>query len=159
MNLIYVKHSTLFDCNRLFFPLFGDRLGHITSVSGLNEVPFEVKRIFYLYDIPAGESRGAHAHYSCHQLLVAVSGSFDILIDDWQKKEIVNLNRPNFGFHIVPGIWASEFNFSSGAICLVLTSELYNEDDYIRNYDEFQKFKSLKWNSIILVLTLVQKLQ
>jgi hypothetical protein len=139
-----VKSSSILDCRRLSLPLLGDRLGHITTVTSLNEVPFEVKRIFYLYDIPAGEARGAHAHFNCHQLLVAVSGSFDILLDDGHKTEIVTLNRPSFGLHIVPGIWAAEYNFSSGAICLVITSDLFNEHDYIRNYDEFKEYKSIK---------------
>jgi hypothetical protein len=141
LKLFCVKNSTILDCMRLSLPLFGDRNGHITSITSLIEVPFEVKRLFYLYDLPAGESRGAHAHYDCHQLLVAVSGSFDILIDDGYRKDVVTLNRPNSGLLIVPGIWAAEYNFSSGAICLVITSDLFNEHDYIRNYDEFKEYK------------------
>lgn len=119
-------------------PKLGDRNGHITSVNNLVEVPFEIKRIFYLYDIPGGESRGAHAHKECHQLLVAASGSFEILLDDGKLQKNVLLNRPEVALHIPPGIWASEINFSSGSICLVLASHIYNEDDYIRDYIEYK---------------------
>jgi len=95
-----------------------------------------------LYDIPAGESRGAHAHYECHQFLVAVSGSFEVLLDDGNSKRLVQLNRPFYGLHIPPMIWASEINFSSNSVCLALVSHLYDEKDYIRIYDEYlQKIK------------------
>jgi hypothetical protein len=90
-----------------------------------------------LYDIPGGESRGAHAHKQCHQFLIALSGAFEVILDDGKTKRNVQLNRPYFGLHIPPDIWSSEVNFSSGAICLVLTSEKYSENDYIRNYNEF----------------------
>jgi oxalate decarboxylase/phosphoglucose isomerase-like protein (cupin superfamily) len=109
-------------------------------VHNTREVPFDVKRIFYLYDIPGGESRGAHAHKECHQFLVAASGSFEVLLDDGKTQRIVQLNRPYQGLHIPPMIWASEINFSSGAICLVLASEKYNEKDYIREYDTYLNF-------------------
>jgi len=139
-----MKNSIISNCKRLSLPLFGDRLGHITSISSLEEVPFEIQRIFYLYDIPAGESRGAHAHLTCHQILIAVSGSFDVLLDDGIGTEVVQLNRPSLGLHIVPGIWASEFNFSSGAICLVITSAIYDANDYIRDYGQFKMHKTVK---------------
>jgi hypothetical protein len=105
------------------------------------ELPFEFKRIFYLYDMPGGESRGAHAHKACHQFLVAASGAFEVLLDDGKMKNAVYLNRPYQGLHIPPGIWASELNFSSGSICLVLASHTYDETDYIRDYNDFLKFK------------------
>ena len=105
------------------------------------EIPFDVNRVFYLYDIPGGESRGAHAHKECHQFLIACSGSFDVILDDSNQKKKIQLNQPYLGLHIPPGIWASEVNFSSGAICLVLASHSYNEEDYIRRYQEFLKFK------------------
>jgi len=139
-----MKNSIISNCKRLSLPLFGDRHGHITSISSLEEVPFEIQRIFYLYDIPAGESRGAHAHLTCHQILIAVSGSFDVLLDDGIGTEVVQLNRPSIGLHIVPGIWASEFNFSSGAICLVITSAIYDANDYIRDYGQFKMHKTVK---------------
>jgi dTDP-4-dehydrorhamnose 3,5-epimerase-like enzyme len=104
-------------------------------------LPFDVKRIFYLYDIPGGESRGAHAHKSCHQFLIAASGSFEVLLDDGRTKNSIWLNRADVGLHIPPGIWASEVNFSSGSICLVLASEEYDESDYLREYNDFQQYK------------------
>ncbi|WP_268035011.1 sugar 3,4-ketoisomerase [Algoriphagus sp. PAP.12] len=131
---------TIWDCNLVYLPKLGDRVGHITPVTNLKELPFETKRVFYLYDIPGGESRGAHAHYECHQFLVAVSGAFEVLLDDGNSKRQVLLNRPDLGLWVPPGIWASEINFSSGAVCLVLASEKYNEKDYIRDYNEYLKF-------------------
>ena len=134
--------DTVFECNLLHLKQIGDRDGHITSINNNFEVPFAVKRIFYLYDIPGGESRGAHAHKVCHQFLVAVSGSFEVLLDDGKTKRQILLNRPDIGLHIPPGIWASEINFSSGSICLVLTSHEYSEQDYIRGYEEFLEYQS-----------------
>lgn len=122
-------------------PQVGDRNGHITSLNNNIEIPFEIKRIFYLYDIPGGESRGAHAHKKCQQFLVAASGSFEVLLDDGRIRRQVQLNRPNMGLLIPSGIWASEINFSSGSICLVLASELYLESDYIRDYKDFLAYK------------------
>jgi len=101
---------------------------------------FEVKRVFWLYDIPAGESRGAHAHKECHQFIIAASGSFEIEVDDGSDKRVFYLNRPYYGLYIPPGIWAHEMNFSAGAICLVLTSHEFNERDYIREYSAFKDY-------------------
>lgn len=125
------------DCNILILPKIHNRAGNITPVHSNIEVPFEIKRVFYLYDIPGGESRGAHSHKECHQFLVAASGSFDVVVDDGKSKKVFNLNKPYFGLHIPPGIWAEEFNFSSGGICLVLASHNYDENDYLRSYDEY----------------------
>lgn len=133
--------NSVYECNLLHLKQIGDRNGHITTVNNNIELPFAVERIFYLYDIPGGESRGAHAHKECHQFLVATSGSFEVLLDDGKTKRQVLLNRPDLGLHIRPGIWASEINFSSGSICLVLASHEYNEADYIREYDDFLKYK------------------
>lgn len=132
--------KTVFECNLFHLRQVGDRNGHITSINNNIEIPFSVKRIFYLYDIPGGESRGAHAHKACHQFLVAASGSFEVLLDDGLSKRQVLLNRPNLGLHIPNGIWASEINFSSGSICLVLASHEYDEQDYIRGYDEYLNY-------------------
>jgi uncharacterized RmlC-like cupin family protein len=121
-------------------PKISDPRGNISAVNNRLEVPFDIKRVFYLYDIPGGESRGAHAHKECHQFLVAASGAFEVLMDDGNTKRQVQLNRPYMGLHVPPGIWASEINFSSGAICLVLASHDYNEHDYIRDYNEFIRF-------------------
>ena len=131
--------SSVYECNLLHLNQIGDRNGHITAINNKQEIPFDVKRIFYLYDIPGGESRGAHSHKECHQFLVAASGSFEVLLDDGVTKRQVLLNRPDLGLHIPPGIWASEINFSSGSICLVLASHEYSEIDYIRDYEIFLK--------------------
>jgi hypothetical protein len=128
---------TVFDCSLIELPKIQNRAGNITPIHSQVDMPFDIKRVFYLYDIPGGESRGAHAHKECHQFLIAASGSFDVMLDDGHNKRIVTLNRPFYGLHIPPGIWASEGNFSSGAICLVLASHLYQEEDYIRGYQEF----------------------
>lgn len=130
-------NPTIYHCSIIQLPGIHDNRGNITVVEGTKNLPFDVKRVFYLYDIPSGESRGAHAHKACHQFLVAAHGSFEMLVDDGINKKIVSLNRPSHGLHIPPGIWAHELNFSSGAICLVLTSHLYDEKDYIRDYQEF----------------------
>ncbi|MCW3093151.1 MAG: WxcM-like protein [Ferruginibacter sp.] len=129
--------QTVFDCNLIYLPRIENRSGNITPVNNNVEIPFGVKRVFYLYDIPGGESRGAHAHKECHQFLIAASGSFEILLDDGKTKRLIQLNRPYMGMHIPPGIWASELNFSSGSICLVLVSHRYNENDYIRSYEDY----------------------
>jgi uncharacterized RmlC-like cupin family protein len=134
---------TVYKCDFLYLPQIGDRNGHITAINNNIELPFAVKRIFYLYDIPGGESRGAHAHKECHQFLVAVSGSFEVLLDDGKTEIKALLNRPDLGLHIPPGIWASEINFSSGSICLVLASHEYNEEDYIRVYGEYLTYIKL----------------
>jgi hypothetical protein len=136
-----IENKTVFDCNLIYLPKIENRAGNITPIHNNIEVPFNIKRIFYLYDIPGGESRGTHAHKACHQFLVAASGSFEILLDDCKSKRLVHLNRPYMGLHIPPGIWASEINFSSGSICLVLASHPYEKEDYIRDYEEFISFK------------------
>ena len=133
---------TIYNCSLIFLPKIGDRNGHITSINNEFEIPFVTKRIFYLYDIPGGESRGAHAHIKCHQFLCSVSGSFEVLLNDGKSKRLVQLNSPQVGLHIPPGIWASELNFSSGAVCLVLASELYDEFDYLRNYNDFIEYRN-----------------
>jgi hypothetical protein len=130
----------IYNCKLINLDKIGDRKGHISVLSNLKHVPFSVKRIFYLYDIPCGESRGAHAHKECHQFLVCVSGYFEVLLDDGINTQKIILNMPNFGLHIPPGIWASENNFSSGSVCLVFASHEYDEDDYIRDYNNY-----LKW--------------
>ena len=116
--------------------------GNITIVQSDSELPFRVKRVYYLYDVPGGSERGGHAHKTLQQLIVAASGSFDVILDDGFMKKTVHLNRPNYGLMVVPGIWREIINFSSGAICLVLASDLYNPSDYIRNYQEFIELKN-----------------
>jgi hypothetical protein len=129
--------SSIYECVILPLNKIHNRAGNITIVEGQKNVPFNVKRIYYLYDIPGGENRGGHAHKELRQLIVAAGGSFNVLLDDGQNKKIVTLNRPDYGLLVVPGIWRELIEFSSGAICLVLASEDYSPDDYIHNYDDF----------------------
>lgn len=122
-----------------------DRKGNISVVENGVTVPFNTKRVYYLYDVPGGESRGAHAHKELYQLIVAASGSFDVVLNDGKNKKIFTLNRPYQGLLVVPGMWRDLENFSSGSVCLVLASMVYSEVDYIRNYDEFIEFKTGKF--------------
>jgi hypothetical protein len=135
--------STIYDCNIIHLPKIQNVAGNITPVTNFENVPFKIRRIFYLYDIPGGESRGAHAHKELEQFIVAASGSFDITLDDGRNKKTVILNRPYLGIHIRTGIWSDLSNFSSGAICLAITSDVYHEADYIRDYSEFRLFKGV----------------
>jgi hypothetical protein len=137
------KKTTIYDCTLLHFPKIKNRAGNLTPLHSEVDIPFKLKRIFYLYDIPGGEDRGAHSHKKCHQLIVAASGSFNVYLDDGNNNKTVSLNRPYMGIHIPPGIWAAEQSFSSGSICLVLTSEKFEETDYIRKYKDFLKFKRI----------------
>ncbi len=134
--------SSVYDCVILPLSKIHNRAGNITIIEGETNIPFPVKRIYYLYDIPGGEARGGHAHKELSQLIIAASGSFDVLLDDGQNKKIVTLNRPDYGLLIVPGIWRELFEFSSGAICLVLASHKYDEGDYIREYNDFLTLKA-----------------
>lgn len=136
------KKASTFDCSIFLLPKINFREGNITVIENSVHIPFDTKRIFYLYDIPGGESRGAHAHKHCHQFLIAASGSFEVHLDDGKTKKNIHLNQPYIGLHIPPGIWAAEINFSSGAICLVLASEKYDENDYIRKYPDFLSYRN-----------------
>lgn len=135
-----MKRPSVHDCQLLELPRIYDRGGNITPLHGSGELPFDIKRVFYLYDIPGGESRGAHAHKACHQLIVAAGGAFEVFLDDGREKRVVTLNRPYYGLHVLPGIWSAEQAFSSGSICLVLASDFYDETDYIRDYDDYLKY-------------------
>ncbi len=137
------KKTTIYDCSILHLPKIENRAGNITPLENWKHIPFEVKRIYYLYDIPGGAARGGHAHKKLHQLIIAASGSFDVLLDDGMNKKVVNLNRPYLGLYLVPGLWRELLAFSSGSICLVLASEHYDEDDYIRLYKQFLNYKEL----------------
>lgn len=135
------KKVTIYDCSIIELPKISFRAGNITPIHPSVNIPFPIERVFYIYDIPGGESRGAHAHNTCHQFIVAASGSFEVFMDDGINKKTIALNRPYYGLHIPPGIWAAEQSFSSGSICLVLASTLYNAKDYIRDYNKFIKLK------------------
>jgi hypothetical protein len=135
--------ATVFDCHIYQLPKISAVSGRITSVHNSIDVPFDIKRVFYLYDIPAGENRGAHSHKNCHQFLIAASGSFEVMVEDGTHCKTLFLNQPFMGLHIPPGIWAREQNFSSGSICLVMTSHTYDEGDYIRKYEDYLAYRGI----------------
>ena len=135
-----MQKVSVFNCSIIEIEKIKSRAGNISVIENGENFPFEVMRIFYLFDIPGGESRGAHAHKECHQFLIAASGAFEVLLDDGKTKRLVQLNRPYLGLHIPPGIWASEINFSSGSICMVFASHVYNEGDYLRDYTQYLSF-------------------
>ena len=135
--------SSVYDCSLIELDRHhSPRKGDISVVENGITVPFDTKRIYYLYDVPGGVNRGGHAHKALKQLIVAASGSFTVVLDDGAVKRSFVLNRPYMGLYVVPGIWRVLEDFSSGSVCLVLASEKYDADDYIRDYDEFQKFKT-----------------
>ncbi len=125
------------DCRLVQLPKISDPRGNLTFVEGQRHVPFEIRRVYYLYDVPGGAERGGHAHRELHQLIIAISGSFDLLLDDGRRKRRQNLNRSYVGLYVCPMIWREIDNFSSGAVCLVLASHLYDPADYYRDYSEF----------------------
>ena len=125
------------DCRLIELPRIHEVRGNLTFIEGGNHVPFEIKRVYYLYDVPGGAERGEHAHKNLHQFIVAMSGSFDVTLDDGYEKTRFHLNRSYFGLYVCPMMWRGLDNFSSGSVCMVLASEYYNEDDYIRNYNDF----------------------
>ena len=137
-----MRESKVYDCTVIELDKHhSDRKGNITVVENKEDIPFEVRRTYYLYDVPGGESRGGHAHRELSQLIIAASGSFTVTLDDGKVKRTFVLNRPYQGLYIVPGIWRKLDDFSTGAVCLVLASHGYDEADYIRDYDEFIKYK------------------
>ncbi len=137
-----MRNTTIFECRMIEIDKHhSNRKGNLSVVENNMQIPFETKRVYYLYDVPGGESRGAHAHKELEQLIVAVSGSFTVTLDDGKEKREFTLNRPYQGLYVVSGIWRDLDNFSSGAVCLVLASEEYDETDYVRDYDDFLNFK------------------
>lgn len=136
-----MKETTIADCKLIDLRKISDRRGNLTVIEGNQDIPFDVKRVYYLYDVPGGESRGAHAHKALYQLIIATNGSFSVTLDDGKDTKVFNLKRSYYGLLIVPGIWRVLDDFSSGAVLLCLASEHYAEDDYIRNYKEFKKYK------------------
>lgn len=125
------------NCYIIELPKIQDPRGNLTFIENSLHIPFDIKRVYYLYDVPGGSDRGSHAHRNLHQFIVAVSGSFDVLLDDGQQKQHFHLNRSHNGVYVSPMMWRYLDNFSSGAVCLVLASEKYIESDYIRDYEEF----------------------
>jgi len=135
--------ASVYDCNIIEMDKRHRDKGNLTVVENFLTVPFGVERIYYLYDIPGGESRGGHAHKELRQLIVAASGSFDVILDDGRIKRSFTLDRPYLGLLVVPGIWRELVNFSSGSVCIVLASLKFDESDYIRDHGEFLSYAQL----------------
>jgi len=131
--------ASLDECRIIELPQIVDPRGNLTFIEGQNQIPFDIKRVYYLYDVPGGAERGGHAHKDLSQLIIAMSGSFDVILDDGENKKRIHLNRSYQGLYICPMIWRELDNFSSGSVCLVLASNLYSEEDYFRNKHEFMK--------------------
>lgn len=138
-----MKATTVFDCTLIQLPKNHQENGNITAINNSIEVPFNIERVYYLYDVPGGESRGGHAHKQLQQLIVAASGSFDLIVDDGHTRRTFHLNRPYQGVLMPAGLWRELDNFSSGSICLVMASDQYDEGDYIRDRAEFNKYKNV----------------
>lgn len=137
-----MKNSRVNDCKIIDLRKIHDVRGNLTPIEGGIDIPFDIKRIYYLYDVPGGESRGAHAHKELYQLIVAASGSFTVTLDDGTEKKTFALNRSYYGLLVVPGIWRDLDDFSTGAVLLCLASEHYASEDYIRNYEDFLIYKN-----------------
>jgi len=138
-----MKNTTVYNCSVIEMDKHHSDVGNITVIENSKDIPFEVQRTYYLYDVPGGEERGGHAHKELQQLIIAASGSFDVVLFDGNVKRTFTLNRPYQGLLVVPGLWRELNNFSSGSVCLVLASHKYGEADYIRNYEEYLKYKQL----------------
>jgi hypothetical protein len=134
---------SLNDCRIIDLPKISDPRGNLTFIEGGRHVPFEIKRVYYLYDVPGGAERGGHAHKELHQLIIAMSGSFDVILNDGKDQKRIHLNRSYCGMYVCPMIWRELDNFSSGSVCMVLASNFYDEADYFRNYDEFVQAQHL----------------
>lgn len=129
---------SLQDCRIIDLPKIIDTRGNLTFIEEHRHVPFPIQRVYYLYDVPGGAERGGHAHKALHQLIIAMSGSFDVILDDGHARQRFHLNRSYYGLYVCPMIWRELDNFSSGSVCLVLASNLYDEDDYYRDYEQFR---------------------
>lgn len=125
------------DCHLIDLPKIHDPRGNLTFIEGGGHIPFDIQRVYYLYDVPGGSERGGHAHKTLHQLIIAMSGSFDVVLNDGKKKKRYHLNRSYYGLYICPMMWRELDNFSSGSVCMVLASNKYDEGDYYRNYSKF----------------------
>jgi hypothetical protein len=145
---MHLLPNTIHDCGILGLPRIHNRSGNITAINNFSELPFAVKRIYYLYDIPSGEGRGGHAHKNLYQLIVAAGGSFEILLKDGLNQKTFTLDQPYTGLLVVPGIWREICDFSAGSICLVLASDKYLEHDYIRDYSEYKTLRNIAWKYI-----------
>lgn len=128
---------TVDECQIINLPKIADPRGNLTFIENSRHIPFDIKRVYYLYDVPGGSDRGSHAHKELHQFIVAMSGSFDVELDDGQNRRRFHLNRSHYGLYVCPMMWRLLDNFSSGSVCMVLASDLYSEHDYHRDYDSF----------------------
>jgi len=128
---------SLSDCKLIELLKVADPRGNLTSIEAQQDVPFDIRRVYYLYDVPGGATRAGHGHKTLQQLVIAMSGSFDVLLDDGQSKQKYHLNRSYYGLYIAPMMWREIDNFSSGSVCMVLASDHYDETDYYRYYDDF----------------------
>ncbi len=135
---------TLSDCKLIALPKEEDPRGSLSYIYEQTHVPFAIRRVFYIYDVPAGKDRGAHAHKECWQLIIAASGALEVYLSDGQQERVVTLNRPFQGLLVPPGIWAHEREFTTGALCLVLASHDFCEEDYIRDYNQYLEWKSCR---------------
>ena len=132
-----MRPMTIEHCKIIDLPKISDPRGNLSFIEGGQHIPFDIKRVYYLYDVPGGSDRGSHAHKNLHQFVVAMSGSFDVVLDDGKEKKRFHLNRSYYGLYVCPMMWRDLDNFSSGAVCMVLASEHYDEADYIRDYQQF----------------------
>lgn len=139
------KYSALSECKIINFPVVHDVRGNLSFIEENRQIPFNIKRVYYLYDVPSGATRGGHAHKALHQVVIALSGSFDIVLDDGYNKRSFFLNRPHYGIYIPPRIWRELENFSSNSVALSLVSERYDESDYIRDYETFKRYVHNGW--------------
>ena len=135
---------SIHDCKIIELPKVYDPRGNLTFIEGGSQIPFDIQRVYYLYDVPGGAERGAHAHRNLHQFIVAMSGSFDVVLNDGVESRRFHLNRSYFGLYVCPMMWRFLDNFSSGSVCMVLASWRYDESDYIRDYDQFLAVRGLK---------------
>ena len=133
--------NTIADCKIVELPRFLDTRGNLSFAEQDNQIPFEIKRVYWIYDVPGGENRGAHAHKELSQLIIAVSGSFTVTLDDGMNKRNFFLNRPYIGLYVKPGLWRNLEDFSSGSVCLVLASDIYKTEDYIRDYQDYLEYR------------------
>jgi len=133
--------NTIFNCDIIELKKINNRAGNISVVENNLSIPFKINRVYYIYDVPGGSDRGGHAHKTLEQYVVAVSGAFDIIIDDGRNKKSIRLDRPYIALHIKKGIWREMRNFTSGSVCMVMASHPYDKEDYIDNYKVFKKFK------------------
>lgn len=144
--LLEQKYSVLEECKIVNFPKVNDVRGNLSFIEQNNQVPFEIRRVYYLYDVPVGATRGGHAHRELQQMIIALSGSFDVVLDDGYRKRSFFLNRPHYGLYVPPRIWRELENFSSNSVALSIVSEIYKESDYVREYDTFKRLVHDGWH-------------